>query len=896
MKKKYIIIIILMFFLFSTIVRPNCVRAVFFKDQMDKDNKIKFSSTMNSKDNKLIGTITLTEDIANYKLSYQIVMMNKNQYNAINNKKTEINNYIRSYNEIVNNRKEKLKKLKEKLETIRNNKNISNTEKNKATKDYNNKALELKKFANSEKEKMQKMKLEYYNSIPNFTTSWISTTNKTNNVNISTDNYNGQIYYALWAKADNGTDTYYDCKLYTNIIENKNVKEKNKIGNSNINFSNNMDLKDNKLIGTISLTGDLSKYKLSYQVVMINKNQFITINNKKIEINDYIRNYNEIVKNRKEKLKKLREELETIRNNSNVSNTEKNKATKEYNNKVLEFKEFANSEKEKMQKMKSEYYKSIPNYTTSWTSTTSKNDNVNITINKSSGEIYYVLWAKADNETDTYYDCRLYSNIIENNNKENANKESTNKENSSKENTNKESTNKENTNKENTNKENSNKENTNKENTNKENSNKENTNKENTNKENKNKENTNKENNNKENSNKENTNKESTNKENSSKENANKEKNNNNDINNNINNIKDSSNMNVELKKSGNSLAVIELKGNALKQNSVYYYYIGNSLTELDINNIDKSKLKSFKFTEATYNYILNDEKIRDSVERNKNIYFSILEEKDNKLNPLIINKKLTKYLENRFADAFSGTLISDNHNLITTTFTHNNKNQRKMKVRIGKITNKDILQKIKSGEQSGFEELMTYSKSASTVYDNVMVCNGSKSIQYDTMKESELIKPDNIENGAYYFLYVKTDDENGKYSSNEAITIAKANSTTDKNWVMQLYGTDDFKWEEFDSNNSNKTSDKIIDKKITNTTDTSDNSDKNLEKNIIDKTTINKSTTKANVNDTINSKDITTVKASLPYTGKSALIFGAIIGIFAGVGAIISYKKMQKI
>ena len=839
MKKKIIPIIILMFFLFSTIIQSNCVIAAFFKDQIDKDDKIKFSNTMNTKDNKLIGTITLKDDFANYKLSYQVVMINKNQYNTLNNKKEEINSYIRSYNEIVKERKEKLKKLKEKLETIRNNSKISNTEKNKATKDYNNKVLELKEFANSEKEKIQTMKSEYYKSIPNYTTSWTSATNKTDNVNIATNNYSGEIYYVLWAKAENGTDTYYDCKLYSNTVENNN-KDNNKNGNSNIKFSDIMNLKDNKLTGSITLTEDLTNYKLSYQVVMINKNKYTSLNNKKEEINSYIRNYNEIVKERKEKLKKLREELETIRNNSNISNTEKNKATKDYNNKVLELKEFANSEKEKIQTMKSEYYKSIPNYTTSWTSATNKTDNVNIATNNYSGEIYYVLWAKADNGTNTYYNCKLYSNIIENNSKE---KEDNNKDNNKENNNNKDTNNK--------------------------------------------------------------SKNEDNNKESKNTDTDNKNTNTNSDSD--SNNKKDSLVMNVELKKSGASLAVIELKGNALKQNSIYYYFIGNSSNELDTKNIDKSKLKGFKITESTNKYILNDEIIGDSVERNKDIYFSIFEEKDNKLNSLIVNKKLTKYKENKFADAFSGTLIRGNHNLINTTFTHNSKNKRKMEVKIGKITNKNILQKIKNGEQSGFEELMAYSKSASTIYDNVMICDENKSIQYDTTKESELIKLTNLENGAYYFLYVKTDDENGKYASNEAITLAQAKSNTDKDSFMTLYGTDDFKWEELDSNNSNKTTN-TQDKTATNTQDKTTNNTQNKTTNTQDKTattntqdkattnTQNKTTTNTHDKIMTNAQNKTTAKTVLPHTGKSVLTIGVIIGFFAGAGAFVFYKKMRKL
>lgn len=61
----------------------------------------------------------------------------------------------------------------------------------------------------------------------------------------------------------------------------------------------------------------------------------------------------------------------------------------------------------------------------------------------------------------------------------------------------------------------------------------------------------------------------------------------------------------------------------------------------------------------------------------------------------------------------------------------------------------------------------------------------------------SEVINLQGLENEKYYYLYVKTDDENGKYISNEAVTLAQA-SVSSSGWGMFFYGSNDFKWADF--------------------------------------------------------------------------------------------------
>ena len=98
------------------------------------------------------------------------------------------------------------------------------------------------------------------------------------------------------------------------------------------------------------------------------------------------------------------------------------------------------------------------------------------------------------------------------------------------------------------------------------------------------------------------------------------------------------------------------------------------------------------------------------------------------------------------------------------------------------------------------------------------------------------------LEDKEYYYIYLSTEDENGEYKHQEAITIAEAINSKDIDqwWNLHLYGDENFKW---------------------------------LEENI--------------------AKDNTTVKGRLPQTGVRYLSYISVIGIFATLG--VTYKIYRK-
>ena len=164
---------------------------------------------------------------------------------------------------------------------------------------------------------------------------------------------------------------------------------------------------------------------------------------------------------------------------------------------------------------------------------------------------------------------------------------------------------------------------------------------------------------------------------------------------------------------------------------------------------------------------------------------------------------KIERPVEPKYSDAFqSTTSLTYKDSLICTNFIHGSSNDRKMQIKVGKITDMSILRKIKGQDSSGFADLLNFAKSSSAIYDKMLDADKSTDLKYTAYLDTseKRINLTGVDNEAYYYLYVKTDDENGKYISNEAVTLAQASTYSDGSWFMFFYGSGDFKWADFGS------------------------------------------------------------------------------------------------
>ena len=163
----------------------------------------------------------------------------------------------------------------------------------------------------------------------------------------------------------------------------------------------------------------------------------------------------------------------------------------------------------------------------------------------------------------------------------------------------------------------------------------------------------------------------------------------------------------------------------------------------------------------------------------------------------VVYGKKLDRYEEPKYNKAFRSTFVSNNRTQIVTGFTHSVYNSRKAQIKIGKITDASILNKIQNGDASGFADLLNYAKNNSGVYNEVIQMKENSS-WIET--ESAINLDGKLEKESYYYLYVSGDTENGKYINQEAVTFGISSSIVDSTWHIGFYGSSDFKWIDYGS------------------------------------------------------------------------------------------------
>ena len=489
--------------------------------------------------------------------------------------------------------------------------------------------------------------------------------------------------------------------------------------------------------GTISLNTS-SEYTISYQKVDITESTYNTIQNKREDLKTYIEETEVTLEEKVANVETLNNEYETLINSGTASQEQIEEAKNKYYEARDAYEEFDETVNTNIAQLTNEFYSLIPDYTNSWTVTTNTPNNVQLDLKNYSGKIYFILWVKIENETNTYYDMAIVSLNIQENQNEN--------------------------------------------------------------------------------------------------DNDNQEV-----------EWTDFTNAKFELKKYGSSQATVEISNVTAKDNSQYYLIVSSNNSKPNVTREDLSDVIELKYdSEKKIFKMFNTSKMAKYVELNQDIYISILEIQENgKENLVVYGKKLEKYEEPKYSDAFFATFMTNDSDQLITTFTHCEENNRKIQIKIGKVTDKSILQKIKNKDSSGFSSLLSLAKSSEGIFDKIVDLKNNYNIEYcagdaGDNSDVQVINLSGLQDEAYYFLYIKADDENGKYITQEAVTLAQADVFTDA-WYMFFYGESDFKWADFEE-----------------------------------------------------PKDSTIFKEEIPYAGINAIVWFALISVVVGIGAF-SYKQYRK-
>ena len=297
-------------------------------------------------------------------------------------------------------------------------------------------------------------------------------------------------------------------------------------------------------------------------------------------------------------------------------------------------------------------------------------------------------------------------------------------------------------------------------------------------------------------------------------------------------------------------------------KDSRYYAVVKGKNEKDDINDYLKDGIVNISldngyFSDLDKNNALKFVLMERDIELNQDMYLTIIESPvditKNKPQIVLNTKKLKEYEYPKYADLFySSVMATYNSTLIPLAIPTVHNSERKATMKIGRVSDTNILNKIKNNDENGWTELLKYAKSSSAIWsEKVTLKSGTYDVNKGVLDKSKLV------NGAYYYLYTQLDDENGKYDSVEGVTIAKADIP--ENWFLFFLGQDSFNWDGL----SNK---KETEKKETNTGSKDSN----------------KTTTK---------KDDTPSK--LPYTGTQSFLI--VLIIISTVGIIFfKYKNNQ--
>lgn len=478
-----------------------------------------------------------------------------------------------------------------------------------------------------------------------------------------------------------------------------------------ITLPSKIEVKNKVGTGTVTLLSNASGYNISYQKVDITKEKLDTIGAKFNKVNDYKKTSNQTLKEKESNLDILQQTYQELQQDANATEEQIATAKTNYETAYAEYTEYYNNIQTQVKKLQDEYLASIPNYTNSWKTATNTSNNVKLDFSNYAGTVHFILWVKIDNGINTYYDFNSYTSEIETETKKDPEQPGTDDSDTTTE-----------------------------------------------------------------------------------------------------GDWTDFSNAKFELKKDGISGAIVEVSGVTPKKNSSYYLLITSNSSKPTANEEVYKEGIELVYDETSKKLKSSEmDKISNYVELNQDLYANVVETQMGLKNNAVVSygNKLTRFNEPKYSDAFFATYMVQDSDQIVVNFTHNRSNNRKIQIKIGKVTDVSILKKIKNKSSTGFEELLKYTKSNSGIYNQTVDADKDDSfaIEYNAgtktdtpgiSKGNSVINLNGLEDDEYYFLYVKTDDENGKYVSNEAVTLAQAN-VYNGGWGLFFYGSSDFKWSEWD-------------------------------------------------------------------------------------------------
>ena len=303
-----------------------------------------------------------------------------------------------------------------------------------------------------------------------------------------------------------------------------------------------------------------------------------------------------------------------------------------------------------------------------------------------------------------------------------------------------------------------------------------------------------------------------------------------------------------KIERTGSQVKIVlsNIKTSSLK---IDYYYALTKDSNVTLNDVNKLAVKG---NDGTITIMNND--LKEIYATNCNMFLTLKlvtyynNEKQEMLTEPI---KLERTEQYGIGDRVK-LLISENY--IQGSINECIGANRKVNIKIGEVTDKELLNSIRNGTNDWKQKLLQYSKNAKELYSNTVTTTelATVSVQIDGTQL-------NLIDNAYYYIYIDIDNENGKYITVEDVHFLQAK--VDKDGIHKYLTTG------FSFSNGNETP------TPTPTDMPQDNTGKN------------------------NSKDPTVAPGILPKTGEGIAVAVAIVAVIAlGIFAKTKYTKYKGI
>lgn len=227
------------------------------------------------------------------------------------------------------------------------------------------------------------------------------------------------------------------------------------------------------------------------------------------------------------------------------------------------------------------------------------------------------------------------------------------------------------------------------------------------------------------------------------------------------------------------SSAYLKIDGIDFESNKNYYVAVAHTKTEPTYNKKDFAEVDKKRKSANISGY----------VEETGDLYVWVYSEEsaliaDKTHTTLISGEKVERpeypSYGNRIIYAFGGEIETN----VPRKGNLESARERKITVKIGKVTDSKILRKIKNKDSSGMSDLLAFAKKTQASFETTI--NSTS-----TCSKLDLSKLDK-EKGAYYFIYFVMDDENGTYYPVEDVNLL----FSDINNLLFNQSDDGFKWE----------------------------------------------------------------------------------------------------